>query len=329
MFKSIKVLSKEDCIKATDIIYNLSKYQVKVADNSEITTLGAASYLHGHIYTKVDEEIDFNKKIGSDTDFAEEDYILPEEESDAYYPLHMVCSDEKSSKQKKQMDEVVIDPIENYACNYIAERFYDKLKKITNPVLISNFEWMYDKISSAIEQELNEKCLINEDADLAYPGFNILLPHDNCTKIDGPPHIDLQWTYHIDALKRFFDLVEENRFLTFTLAVKIPKSGAGLYIWEGSDNDISNYKNAKKYYHDVIVRSKRILKDNDNLVDKDIFEKELNPKIINYEEGYMTLFDNLLLHQVMPFNTPFSKDESRITLQGHAIKCDNIWRLFF
>jgi hypothetical protein len=324
MFKFIKIIEKEDCDNVNKEIHSLKEYFLK-ASNSGMTTLGAASYLHAETYEEENKDINFNSLIGSDTDFRSEEQFISEE-NEEYYPLHLIGYDQKESVQDNDSDAYIDEKI-TYSSNFV-ERYYDKLKRITNPILMQRFSSLYKKICQQVEKELNEKCLINEDADLAFPGFNIFTPYEDCEKIDSPPHIDLQWTYHLDNLKQIFSDVSEDRFLTFTLAIKLPKSGGGLYIWDAEDEKISNYISAKRYYKNTMMKCKNIFKDQQK-VTKEFFEKETNPKFINYKEGYMTLFDNLLLHQVAPFNLPYENNEERITLQGHGIKCDNIWRLFF
>lgn len=324
MFKFLKIIEKEDCNNINKDIHSLKKYFLK-ASNNGMTTLGAASYLHADIYEEQSKHIDFNVEMGFDADFKSEEEFISEE-NEEYYPLHLIGYDQKEDSENKNTNIFTNEDM-TYPSGFV-ERYYDKLKTITNPILMQKFSSLYEKICRQIENELNEKCLINDDADLAFPGFNIFTPYENCEKIDGPPHIDLQWTYHLDNLKQIFSDVSEDRFLTFTLAIKLPKSGGGLYIWDGEDEKISNYASAKKYYKETMIKCKNIFKNN-NKVSKEFFEKETNPTFVNYEEGYMTLFDNLLLHQVAPFNLPYQIDEERITLQGHGIKCDNIWRLFF
>lgn len=320
MFKILKVIEKEECDKIYSQIHNLKNFITR-GNNDGMATLGAASYLHADNYIGIEDDIDFSKPIGTDTDYVEKEIPLSESEG-IYYPLHTIdYSDNKLIKNHG--DD--IQPSYDWSS---LERYYDKLKTITNPILMKEFENLYDKICFLISKELNEKCLVSEDANLAYPGFNIFTPYKNCEKIDSPPHIDLQWNYHLDYLREIFDVVSEERFLTFTLSIRLPKSGAGLYIWDIEDEKISTYESAKYSYEKIITKCKSLF-NKSKIIDKDIFEKETKPEFIEYQEGYMTIFNNLLLHQVAPFNLPYDNHEERITLQGHGIKCDNIWRLFF
>jgi hypothetical protein len=59
------------------------------------------------------------------------------------------------------------------------------------------------------------------------------------------------------------------------------------------------------------------------------YEKFLEPKILNYQIGNMVLFKGNLLHQIAPFFEPVCENELRITLQGHGLKCDGKWILYF
>lgn len=321
MFKLLKIIEKEECDKIYSKIKNLEKFLTK-ANNFGIATLGAATYLHGDVYINQQEEIDFSKPIGSDTDYIEQEVPI-EQSNGVYYALHTI--DYLNRNQNINFNN---EDLFNSSSSFPTERYYDKLKKITNPILMTEFKHLYDKLSEAIAKELNEKCIINEDANLAFPGFNIFTPYKSCEKIDSPPHIDLQWSYHLDNLKKLFKEVSEEKFLTFTLSIRLPKSSAGLYIWRLEEEKISNYENAKYSYEEVIIKCKSLFSKS-KIIDKEIFEKEAKPEFIKYEEGYITLFDNLLLHQVAPFNLPYEAHEERITLQGHGIMCDNIWRLYF
>jgi len=211
---------------------------------------------------------------------------------------------------------------------------YLKIKEEMNPILMKNFGWLYDILINKIESMINEKCIISEESRLAYPGFHMLYAHENSEKITEAIHLDLQWKFHIDQLDKIFKNVERDNFLTYTLCVKLPPGGGGLYYWPLKDeNKKYTYAEADEEYSELQKISEEIAPFNtdDSFLgcEKNLYETTTKPSIIVYQEGYMTFFRKPVIHQVMPFNPPFSVGDTRITLQGHAIKCDNIWRLYF
>lgn len=216
---------------------------------------------------------------------------------------------------------------------------YFEIKNKINPILKDNFQWIYNKIIQTIENEYSEKSIISDEAGLAFPGFHNFYAHDGCDLVSHPPHIDMQWTYHLDYLLNKFKNVDRENFITFTLSIKLPKSGAGLYYWDlPKDGENFSLYEAELYYKDILQLTRSIVeaeRDEDcwtkdsKECDSDQYEKITKPKKLIYQEGFITLFRGFLLHQIMPYFKPYSLDEERITMQGHGIKCDGIWRLYF
>ena len=207
---------------------------------------------------------------------------------------------------------------------------YHKIKNDTNPILMNNFKWLYDILIEKLSVTLDAKCEISSKADLAFPGFHIFYPYENCEKVCHPAHLDYQWAYHLDSLKEKFENVDESKFLTFTLSIKLPHNGAGLYYWDLPNYDKQYFfEEAEEIIKDVLEKANNLFLNSDGSVSKEIYEKETNPLILDYKEGYMSIFTQPILHQIMPFNYGWKNDDVRITLQGHGIMCDNIWRLYF
>lgn len=214
-------------------------------------------------------------------------------------------------------------------------KIYNQIKIKTNPILYENFNWLYEKIAKKINDIYNEDAIVCDKADLAYPGFHIFYTHEWCEDIHHPPHMDLQANFHLDKVKKIFKNVNENNFLTFTLSIKLPKAGGGLYYWPIPKELDNNLKSAERFYKELITNIAEEYKDiwdggdSDRFLSKEQFEADTKPNILLYKEGYINVFKGYTLHQIMPFFTPYSMDEKRITLQGHGIKCDNVWRLYF
>lgn len=207
---------------------------------------------------------------------------------------------------------------------------YNRIKSKTNPILMKNFKWVYEILLKKISEELKQECIISEEADLAFPGFHVFYPHKECEKVSHPPHLDFQWAYHLNALKEKFNTVEDDRFLTFTLSIKLPDSGAGLYYWDlPSYNKQYSFNQAEEIMEETLCKANNLFSISDGYISREEYEKATNPSILKYKEGYMTIFTQPILHQIMPFNSGWNDDDKRITLQGHGIMCDQIWRLYF
>ena len=211
---------------------------------------------------------------------------------------------------------------------------YLKIKEKINPVLMEKFRWLYEILINRIENIINEKCIISDEAQLAFPGFHILYAHEHSEKVTESIHLDLQWKSHLDSLEKIFKNVERDNFLTFTLCIKLPPGGGGLYYWPLTNPDKKyTYEEADQEYENLKYISEEIAPFNtdDSFMgcERSLYEEKTKPKIIEYKHGYMTFFRKPVLHQVMPFFPPFKVGDTRITLQGHGIKCDGIWRLYF
>lgn len=207
---------------------------------------------------------------------------------------------------------------------------YNRIKNKINPILMKNFRWLYDILIIKISEELKEECVISEDINLAFPGFHIFYPHEKCEYVSNPAHLDYQWMDHLDRLKQQFNDVDDNKFLTFTLSIKLPKNGAGLYYWDLPDyNKQYSFIEAEKIVGHILGEANNIFATYGDYVPREQYEKVTTPSVLKYKEGYMTIFTQPILHQIMPFTTGWLPEDKRITLQGHGIKCDDIWRLYF
>ena len=207
---------------------------------------------------------------------------------------------------------------------------YHSIKNRTNPILIKNFDWLYKILVEKISETLNEPCNISEEFGLAYPGFHLFYPYEYCEEVCHPAHFDYQWSYHLEALEKKYKKIDRVKFLTFTLSIKLPHNGAGLYYWNLPNEDEEySFDEAEKIMEDVLKKASKLFENEKDGITQEIYEKELNPSILKYKEGYMSIFTQPILHQIMPFNYGWKSEDKRITLQGHGIKCEDVWRLYF
>ena len=191
---------------------------------------------------------------------------------------------------------------------------YNKHRDYLNPVLIKKFNWIYDIIIEKLHREFQEPVVI--DGFLSHPGFHIFSAKIGDTiepeylkmfeQPLGSVHVDVQYEEHIEYWKTFKEVDFENT-LSFTIPIKLPKHGGGLYTWKDKVNPYSfNYTT------------------NENKLDE--LESPSVPNL--YTEGEMIYFIGHLLHQMMP-GVNVQPDDRRITVQGHGVKCDGTWRLYW
>ena len=191
---------------------------------------------------------------------------------------------------------------------------YNKHKKYLNPVLIKKFNWIYEIICERLQSDLKEPVVI--DGFLSHPGFHIfsgktgdLIEQEYLELFQeslGSVHVDVQYEEHIEYWKTF-KRVDFKNTLSFTIPIKLPSGGGGLYTWEDKVNPYSfNYT-----------------------TNKNKLDELESPSIPNlYTEGEMIYFIGHLLHQMMP-GVKVQPDDRRITVQGHGVKCDGTWRLYW
>ena len=197
--------------------------------------------------------------------------------------------------------------------------YYDYIKS-QNPVFKDYFSWLYDLVIYNLWSEIGE-CQVADF--LAYPGFHIF-----GTKPNEPPkmatkmymeqpsatiHVDLQHEQH-EFLWSHFKEVDLENTLSFTLPIQVPTNGGGLNTWE--EESMKQYEIDNKYT--------KHMKELDYSKWGDYGE----PTVVPYEAGKMFWFIGKLVHQIAPaYNADFN--DRRLSLQGHGVKCDGVWQLYF
>ena len=198
--------------------------------------------------------------------------------------------------------------------------YYDYIKS-QNPVFKDYFSWLYDLVIYNLWGEIGE-CQVADF--LAYPGFHIF-----GTKPNEPPkmatkmymeqpsatiHLDLQHEKHEFLLDNSFEDVDYDNTLSFTLPIQVPTNGGGLNTWE--EESMKQYEIDNKYT--------KHMKELDYSKWGDYGE----PTVVPYEAGKMFWFTGQLVHQIAPaYNADFN--DRRISLQGHGVKCDGKWIIYF
>ena len=171
------------------------------------------------------------------------------------------------------------------------DAYYEKAATL-NPLLEREFDWLYERLSRALRDLLGAPVAFEPRA--ARPGFHIFLPHAAFRRPAARIHFDLQyedldWTGH--------DAMDFSRPFSYTLAVRLPRSGAGLLTW---DIDKAEYDAM-----DAAARQR--------------LGEERPPRYVAYREGELICHSGLLLHQIAPARPGMRADDARLTLQGHAL----------
>lgn len=189
---------------------------------------------------------------------------------------------------------------------------YNALVEKNNPILQSEFQWLYDRLASnfATWFDYPAKYLPN----LAFPGFHIFLADWFYEVSMGVIHCDLQqmnhdWGKHVRDFLNDTDLsnmVSPEECLSFTASIKLPSNGGGLYLWDKVFDDMKDMEfHAREEYLAGIEKT---------------YHK--------YSEGEIFFHGGAMYHQIAPMHEVENEDE-RITLQGHAVLINDVYYLYW
>jgi len=177
---------------------------------------------------------------------------------------------------------------------------YTLAAKRQNPLLRGFFGDLYDRVLAALVKTLGEP--VEYHPRLALPGFQIFLADKAFASPICSIHVDLPYR-EIDW--RPYEEVDSTRTMSFTLALQLPRGGAGLNVWPQIAPDIAI-----------------------NGPPGALQVKGLEPVLHPYAPGRMVVHDGHSMHQIAPF-TVTEENEARITLQGHGIWCPRGWLAYF
>ena len=169
--------------------------------------------------------------------------------------------------------------------------YYEKAASF-NPLLEREFGWLYDRLRGALADHL--RTAVTFEPRAARPGFHVFLAHPAFRRPLARVHFDLQfqdleWTDEAE--------MDFTRPFSFTLAVRLPRSGAGLRIWE-----------TDKAVYDALSPEAR-----------ERVTRETPLHYVPYREGELICHSGLVLHQIAPAGDAMQPDDMRVTLQGHAL----------
>jgi len=169
----------------------------------------------------------------------------------------------------------------------------------TNPDMSEVFGDLYSGLSGFLEFVLEEP--VSYDERLAMPGFHIFA-YDGSVLVDDNigerAHFDMQFRQIVAG-------PAPDATLSFTLPLQQPSGGSGLAVWP------LDYGDAVR--GEVPPRS----------------WAAQNPwTLVKYETGRIVLHDGLILHALVRSSSRTPKG-LRITLQGHGVRHDGQWTLYW
>jgi hypothetical protein len=190
-----------------------------------------------------------------------------------------------------------------------------------NPLLQERFAALYDAVFAALGPVFGP-CALHDP--LAYPGFHVfghrpghannLVTLRAMEDLSASIHSDRQFEPHTAVWSRF-TAVDLQNTMTFTLALELPSRGGGLCFW--GEPALSCYDDDGEYARfvrtEVDFRGKKGVEP---------------PSVIPYRVGSLFYFLGLGRHVIAP-SWALSTTDRRITLQGHGVRADGIWRLYF
>lgn len=179
---------------------------------------------------------------------------------------------------------------------------YARRAQSTNPQICQAFDALHRKVMSALADATGES--VRMEPRLAVPGFHVIGGHPDYTKEFASAHFDRQYTLIEWSAE---DAVDIDRQLSFTLPLQLPRNGAGLTVWNVDWLSVRNKEGDWK-------ESAR--------------EALASPREIRYSRGTLVLHGGHLLHRIAPMVDP-QPDDFRITLQGHLIRGDSGWIVYW
>lgn len=195
----------------------------------------------------------------------------------------------------------------------------------TNHILQKHFGNLLEKVNTGLAKLLGEPIKAMEGFSL--PGFHIF----ESLKGEDPIHPPVELHYDSELWGEIFGQhsilskkYSEKEFfnpeltLSFTLALKFPKRGTGLYTWP-----TLNRSELISYSHTLEVSRFATMA---CLLSR--HKKEFTP----YTIGYLITHNGQVVHWIPPMAASGESvpvGEQRITLQGHGIKHAGVWEIFW
>jgi hypothetical protein len=176
---------------------------------------------------------------------------------------------------------------------------YQTSAKEQNCLLLKSFEGLLQRVRAFVEHLTGENAFFDES--FALPGFHIFTFHGEDRgkeNVASRAHFDLQW---MNVLKGRVPRAT----LSFTLPIQLPSGGASMAVWP---------------IHYSAFRAVGVSASD--------YAMSHPFRRIEYVPGRLVAHDGLILHAIGAESTP-SSEGFRITLQGHGIKLEEGWMLYW
>lgn len=201
---------------------------------------------------------------------------------------------------------------------------YYQISQRINPILKENFGWLYQRLVNTLEAYLEAPVTYNYQA--ALPGFHIFLSDKLFEQDLADIHLDIQYLLlDWDNIKS----INYQNPISFTLAIALPKYGAGISVWDIEANNIANLP---------LAVSDRIKGENNYIthINQPEITKQMekwifgckNKFFYGHELGKITLQEKHMFHKIAPARN-LQPDDKRITFQGHGLFCNGTWQLYW
>ena len=178
---------------------------------------------------------------------------------------------------------------------------YEDRRKNGNPLLRKHFDDLLEVVRERLEQALSAPCAFAER--FALPGFHIYL---------GSPVFADSGRIHWDNQFRHLDWspwqeVDREHPLSFTIALRLPRCGGGLKSWQVPGSACAGRPAAE--IRALLAAAPSTTQ--------------------TYALGGGMLHDGLDIHQAVLMDEDADSEDARITLQGHGMRCDGTWILYW
>jgi hypothetical protein len=168
-----------------------------------------------------------------------------------------------------------------------------------NPILQTSFDWLHERVRIFFEELLEEPVFFR--SDYALPGFHIfaLKGEDRGPdNVAARAHFDLQWMHAIPGLN-------PGGTLSFTLPIEEPSGGSSMALWHVR-------------YSEAVQLG----------ITATAYASKHSPQIVRYSRGRVVVHDGFVLHAIGN-STIRNPSGYRITLQGHGVRLDDGWLLYW
>ena len=222
-------------------------------------------------------------------------------------------------------------------------KYYEEHKSITNRVLNIKFGWVYHKLLEALTPHIG---VCGYEGELALPGFHIYEFDENPSpkKHHRCLHMDGQFMHALKFLvKKYGKVIDISEPLSFTFTITRPKRGSAIAFYDLPEAlQRRSEEIQEKYPHPIIeryqnleyVKEIRLQHAIERPWKYQLFRADCGdleqymPKVFSHTPGNSFYYTGRILHQMI-LGDQFQDGDSRITLQGHGLKINGSYRLFW